>query len=432
MKTIKLLLIPTPGVKPEFLADLALVVVDKEEEKEASLTASIATEQQQHQQLWHSLPNEIVLEGYTRDAWAWKQQLPNTAAACTKNSLWQTLRVESTDGRNKLPGFLSYLKERQKSAYGRFNERSLWTVSYAVNSKPPSSSPKKESQQRQQTEPIRMNCRICTDFTRIGPKCNLQPLGAPVRSTNSSMSSSSSSSKAVAPAASSGFLGRLVGAQQRTNHHVAVATTTSSAIQPPMTASTSTSTTSPKSAQTVLSEFRQSMQEKMLDFDLQGESQPVLRVHIVLSHYTTGLMMTTTTAASDTNCAVTMELLKYIVYEAADEVNDAWVAMKEPSEFLDDVWVAVYKEGAVPLDVLEELNQGELPMEVRAAQKHVQEQHRRAAAAQQQGMQAHYGGPDDEEAEEEVEELAALNTKKRDRRTIEDYEKERKRGKPVP
>ena len=41
------------------------------------------------------------------------------------------------------------------------------------------------------------------------------------------------------------------------------------------------------------------------------------------------------------------------------EVNDAWIAHKEPSEFIDQVTICIYKEGAAPPEVLEEVNQGE-------------------------------------------------------------------------
>jgi hypothetical protein len=48
--------------------------------------------------------------------------------------------------------------------------------------------------------------------------------------------------------------------------------------------------------------------------------------------------------------------------------------------FMDDVVILVYKEGAAPDDVLEELNQGELPEEVRGQQRAIQEAQARLVA----------------------------------------------------
>ncbi len=130
-----------------------------------------------------------------------------------------------------------------------------------------------------------------------------------------------------------------------------------------------------------------------------------------------------------------MDVLKYMVYEAAEEVNEEWIAFKEPSEFLDEVIISIYKEGAAPPEVMEEINQGEVPEEVRGAQMAIVQERQRQAQYQEQkhlsqvkseairnmGSVSH-GGEDDEE-----EEMDALNTKKRDRRTIEDYEREKRK-----
>lgn len=126
-----------------------------------------------------------------------------------------------------------------------------------------------------------------------------------------------------------------------------------------------------------------------------------------------------------------MEVLKYIIYEQAEEVNEEWIASKEPSEFLDEVTICIYKEGEAPEDVLEDMNKAELPDEVRGQQRALQEQLLKAeqqrslklekfkqkAALQQQNAAA---GEQD---------FAVLNSQKRDRRTIEDYERESKRRK---
>jgi hypothetical protein len=90
MKQVELRLIPAPGQKPEFLAIVELV------------------HKQNVPDLWEHLPTVVVLEGYTRDAWA-----------SDTSTQWTTWQVESVDGRNKLPGFVKFLRDRQKTCFGR-------------------------------------------------------------------------------------------------------------------------------------------------------------------------------------------------------------------------------------------------------------------------------------------------------------------------
>ena len=118
---------------------------------------------------------------------------------------------------------------------------------------------------------------------------------------------------------------------------------------------------------------------------------------------------------------MTLDALKFIVYEAAEEVNEEWVAYREPSEFLDEVTIAIYKEGEAPPEVLEDMNSAELPDEVRGQQRAIQQERQRQeqlkAAKQDKSIQ--------KEALKHVEEeddFAALNQNKRDRRTLEEYE----------
>ena len=139
-KQLQLFLMPTPGAKPEFLATV----------EGTSKTP-----------LDSSLPDKIVLENYTRDPWAWK---PNP-------SVWQSFQVTSVDGRNKLPGFVNYLKQRQKSAYGRFGSTGVWIVSY-VQQQPQQAAAGKNNPTGSQ---YLMDCRIGTDMQKIA-HCSLKPI----------------------------------------------------------------------------------------------------------------------------------------------------------------------------------------------------------------------------------------------------------------
>jgi hypothetical protein len=265
----------------------------------------------------------------------------------------------------------------------------------------------------------------------------------------------------VKPAgAKSGLLGKLVGAQQRTNQHMistakasaGSASASASASSAPASSSSSSSnnasaapesalprheapppTAAAAAARTsleVFAEFRQSMQDKMLDFDM-AEDEEVVQVTVSLSEHTAGL-------SADDRAMVTMEVLKYMVYEAAEEVNEEWIVHKEPSEFVDEATFSVYKEGAAPPEVLEEVTRAELPDEIKAQQRAIAAERQRVAdQANQQHLQQVMlrasqrpdgNGPDnDDDGGGGDDQLEALNQRKRDRRTIEDYERE-KRG----
>jgi hypothetical protein len=232
-----------------------------------------------------------------------------------------------------------------------------------------------------------------------------------------------------------GLLGRLVAAQKRTNENVAKSLARpsgggpSSQRQPPAGGAGAAATATVaghllRTAQEVLQDFREQCQKTMLNFDL-AEEETTLRVPIVMNDHTAGL--TESEAAQ-----VTMEILKYMIYEAAEEVNEEWIAHKEPSEFIDDVVIVVYKEGAAPPEVLEEINKGELPMEVIGQQKALQDERAKQAAqaGARQKMQMEHRAHHGIEADDDLE---VLNTNKRDRRTVVDFERERqqdaKRGK---
>lgn len=400
------MLVPEPGKPPQALA--TVTVVDP----------SPAVSKVWNEVVAHS--KTVVLEGYTRDGWAWK---PGGGA----NALMPMV-VQSVDGKKKLPGFVKYLKDRQKCAYGRFlldGTTGMWVVSYV---------------QKPTGNEDRMECRIGVDLTKI-PGCTLSaapPGGAAAKAKVASPPVPPPAAASTSKRAGSGLLGKLVGAQKKTNQHVlesVAITQQQQQQQAPKTTTTAQSSSGggaslvagepvveTKTAQQVLSDFRADMEQKMLDFDISAESE--LKVPISLAQYTAGM--------TDADKAkVTMEILKYMVYEAAEEVNEEWIAHKEPSEFMDEIVVAVYKEGAAPLEVLEDINKGEMTEEMRAQQLALQGERMRqmSAVERKRAVEMESSAHLQYAAEEDTEEVAALNTKKRDRRTIEDYEREKKRGK---
>jgi hypothetical protein len=253
-----------------------------------------------------------------------------------------------------------------------------------------------------------------------------------------------------------GLLGNLVGAQKRTNLQVV-----SSSTKPTTTSNTSTTQQINNQQQAkamitvstsindndndnsnnnvaggamtsgqVLSEFRNEMEQQMLDFDISPEMS--MKVSVKLSDHVKKVQ------DSDKD-KVTMEVLKYIVYEAAEEVNEEWIAHKEPSEFMDECTIAIYKDPEeAPSEALEELNRAEIPEEMKAQQKMAEQQRRQQeikALRDQEQLQKEAlkqmaaGGSGNDGGDDDNDNLAVLNTQKRDRRTIEDYQREAKRFK---
>ena len=354
MPELHLHLIPTPGAKSEFLATVEVPASD-----------SVA----------RSLPSQVILEGYTRDAWAWK---PHPA--------WTTVEMSPTTpkAKEKLNGFLNYLKERQKCAYGRFSPAAVLVVSYIQS-------------------PDKATCRFTLDATQIS-NCTLVK---PKEKSTVAIASGNVQQQQQPTRKKSGMLGNLLGAQQRTQSHMN--TVHVNKPKPQGATTTSSTSTTTKTAQDVLQQFRQTMEQKMLDFDLQDDN--CLHVNVSLADVTKEL-------EGEEKTKVTMDVLKYIVYEQAEEVNEEWVGVKEPSEFMDDIVISVYKEA--PPEVLEEVNKAELPDEVRGQQRAIQEARQRAIAKQEATEERRRMAL----ATAEDEELATLNVKKRDRRTIEEIQRE--------
>ena len=118
---------------------------------------------------------------------------------------------------------------------------------------------------------------------------------------------------------------------------------------------------------------------------------------------------------------VTMDVFKYVVYEQVEELGvDKWIAAKEPTEFIDEVVIAVYKEGHAPADVLEDINKADLPDELRGLTRHMAESQSKTAQRKDKRsseviMKQNIVGEDN---------VVVLNTNKRDRRTLEQIQKD--------
>lgn len=432
---VELRLVPTPGSKPEFLALTRL------------FSTNAATNNTTVPSYWNEIDKLIVLEGYTRDSWSFDT-----------STKWISFKVESVDGKNKLPGFINYLRQRQKSAFGRYSNGMIFVVPY------------------KQMSSSTLQCRIAA-ISSI-PKCPIRPKSSSVTTSarqpeqQPSASASTTSTEGTDPTNNNqntskkkkgfGLLGNLVGAQKRTNQQVETSVIKkkkvppSSAIKPSNaggggsvgsgggdtgtnngpTAASSTSEQQQdvelKTAGQILAEFRQEMEQEMLDFDISPES--VLKVKIDVSS-----KLRQMSEEEQQTGRVTVDILKYIVYEQAEEVNEEWVAYKEPSEFMDEVTVAIYKEGQAPDDVMEEMNKAELPDEIKGQQRAIQEQQSKVQAQRDQkateekikAALAKRGIPYTTKKDagnngnngNDTGTISALNTNKRDRRTIEEIQR---------
>lgn len=379
VKAIELRLIPAPGQKAEFLAQM---------------------EPTSSPPWWESSSEKfVVLEGYTRDEWAL-----DTATQ------WHSVQVKSIDGRNKLPGFVNYLRERKKTAFGRFGGDSAFVVSH------------------KQMSNSTLACRVAPISTI--PNCPFKPKIAapPVAALPPKVAPAPPAAAGAKKKKGLGLLGNLVAGQQRTNQQVETAATkkasTVAVSTPAATAPTGNNTPEVgipaeelKTAGQVLSEFRQEMEQEMLDFDISPE--PLLKVKISVAE-----KLKLMTEEEKQSGRVTMEILKYIVYEQAEEVNEEWIAFKEPSEFMDEVTIAIYKEGEAPPEVLEDVNKAELPDEIRGQQQALVQERARVEA--QRANKIAKANQKEAMKGEEMDDFATLNSNKRDRRTIEDFEREKR------
>ena len=411
MGPIEIRLVPTPGAKPEFLAKIEPI---KKEDSPSQLWQSIAS---------HN--NVLVLEGYTRDSWALD----------TTTTKWSSIQVKSIDGRNKLPGFVKYLRERKKACFGRFvmsmssanNRHNLTTFVWVIPFK--------------QTSSTQLSCRVAP--IESIPNCRLRPKSSATAPAATSGQKSLGTGKVQAQSSTGkqkkkgfGLLGNLVGAQRRTNHQVVTANT-ATAQRSTAASGDNKRTHQPEqededgsganesmalvSSGKILADFRHEMEQKMLDFDIAPDMS--MKVPVKLSDHTKRVQ------ESDKD-KITMEVLKYIVYEQAEEVNEEWIAHKEPSEFTDEIIVAIYKDAeSAPADVIEEMNKAEIPEEVKAEQNMAEKKRRQQEAnalriqeaLHRQALRKMAAGGEGEAGSGG---LSVLNTEKRDLRTIEEIQQD--------
>jgi hypothetical protein len=379
------------------------------------------------------LPFELVIDEYTREPWS-------SGKATNDDGVWGSCYLVSTDGRNKLGGFLRYLQDRKKAAVARFESldahaapggRAVLVVPYDPPPAVPgedlpegvdgsrvvfvkylrdenilkrdrldSSKPQPQKRapharvgeiQSTQAETQRQ-LQQSQNQTRQGREPQQQParerMPIPSRSAPSS-------------GRGGGLLGNLLGAQRRTENHLDKVR----AKKDSMTFDPSTG------AAGCINAFRAKVSSELEAF----KADPSLfstRIPIALASLVR-------LVPPDERDRVTMDVFRFAVYEQVEEVGmDRWVAAKEPSEFMDECVITVYKEGHCPEEVLMEMNKGELPDEIKGQARHTVESQSKAILRKGKKM--------DEQMVKNsiVDNVVVLNTNKRDRRTLEQIQKD--------
>ena len=415
------------------------------------------------------LPFEITLDAYTRDAWSSSEFHRDGVSFC---NVW----MKSTDGRQRLPGFISYLKERKKSAYSIFTSprsdpatgkirpnHAVFIVPYDPPPLPPldpgiTSDPSIEyifirycldgADALLQTNHTKEDEHEQGDGSRSShiPNNIVLPQEISLKknpkeihksTTNTTTTTTAIKTQPLAPLAKqpmNGFLGKLVSKQERTQHIISTVSSSTSTLKknesnPSTTTTTTTTTTdesssSHSSAQQVIHAFRLEMEEKLLEF-VQSSHTNIL-IPISLAVHTRKLSPSIPNYLYELS-NISMDVLKFIVYEQVQDVlGDLYVAVvdseNDHSLFMDELSIRVYKPGCAPQKVLDEVCTGDVPDEVQrqnqvVREARLQEHKKRMRVVEQESIQSkkHCCGEG---------EMESLDQKKRDRRTMEEIQRE--------
>mmetsp|Transcript_4035 Transcript_4035/g.9125 ORF Transcript_4035/g.9125 Transcript_4035/m.9125 type:complete len:430 (-) Transcript_4035:1145-2434(-) len=410
MNETTILLSGDPKAKPEFLATVEPTIP---------------------RQLPFSLPFELVLDGYTREPWSSGKTNQNNGDQQQQNHEWQTGYLVSTDGRNRLSGFMQYLQGRKKAAVAKFEAsdalpsssttpsgKAILVVPYDPPPIPSEELPDgvdksqlmfvkylRDENILKRDDP---NAKKLQQQKMLQQQQKLMQEKQKQHQQQQIMQQKKQQSQKKIPsqpAPSSnrrgGLLGNLLGAQRRTENHLDMVRGSKSTNDEAFDPTTG--------AAGCINAFRDKISAEFEKFKSDSTTFTT-KISISL-----GAMVKS--VPIDEREKVTMDVFKFTVYEQVEEVGmDQWIAAKEPSEFMDECVINVYKEGHCPEDVLEDVNKGELPDEIKGQARHLVE-------AQSKAIQRK-GKKKDEQMEKQANMgedngMVGLNTNKRDRRTLE-------------
>mmetsp|Transcript_4655 Transcript_4655/g.9509 ORF Transcript_4655/g.9509 Transcript_4655/m.9509 type:complete len:505 (+) Transcript_4655:56-1570(+) len=392
MNETTILLSPSPGdpnVTPDFLATVEpLTLLPRDPSVQSASSSSPKDDYFSSSSL--TLPFEIVLDGYTREPWSSGAQPPYDTDSGDVNNPWKCGYLQSTDGRNRLPGFFQYLQSRKKAALAKFepspldgtafsngssvdaasgNFKALLVVPYdpppipdhlklpdgvhsnqlifvkylgderLIFKKKRDKSAEEQKRKMMQVQQLQQEQQKKM-MMQQKQKQQMQIRQQKMMQQNSQQHNQQQQSSTK----KGGLLGSLLGAQRRTENHLQM-------VRAKKTSSTDPLSSDPPAtgAAGAISSFRTKISTQLQRFH-DDPTSFVEKVCISLPDLVRGVPV-------EDREKVTMDVFKYVVHEQVEEVGmDRWVAAKEPGAFLDECVICVYKEGHCPKDILEEIN----------------------------------------------------------------------------
>lgn len=418
-----------PSAKPDFLATVEPILP---------------------KQLPFTLPFELIFDGYTRESWSsgGSKDTSISEGQQSSNDEWQSCYLISTDGRNRLPGFLQYLQGRKKAALCKFDNddaissKSLLVVPYDPPPLPLDKLPNgidinqvlfvrylrdknmlkkkgndddsdaakvieqqevldQQKRVKQQQQFIQLKQQQKEKQMKIQQQ-KIVPIPQKKTPISTAQPSSSTNKKG---GVGSGLLGKLLGKQRKTETHLDLVRGEKNSSDMAFDPTTG--------AAGCINAFRTKMSTELEQF----KSNPTIHIHKI----TISLSELIKSVPTNERDKVTLDVFKFTVYEQVEEVGmDKWIAAKEPTEFfMDECIINVYKGGHCPPDVLEDINKAELPDEIKGATRHIVDTQSKAIqrkeAKKHAKLNKETGGEDN---------VVVLNSNKRDRRTLEQIQKD--------
>jgi hypothetical protein len=353
------------------------------------------------------LPFEITLDRYTRDSWSLLKS--------SNDKVWKSCWFKSIDDKRRLPGFLQFLKSRKKAAFGKFEsplpDERTGEINTAIFLVPFEQPPLVVRPRNDSGEGGKGDCifvKYCMDERKATARTTVMNSSKQAAiDIHQHSNQGNSNLKDTTPGVGSrggGLLGNLLGATRRTNQHLDTVRSQKK--------SKATIETGALTWNQVVNGFREKIEKQLINF---GQSTLTeMKILINLAD------MTREIQSSEEKANVTMKVLEFIVFESVEEINDEWTPYKQPGEFMDECTIVIYKDGHVPLEVQEDLNRGEIPDELRQEQRAMRDAMSREEKKRIKMIQ------DDNLKKAAVQnvEVSVLNTEKRDRRTIEEIQKD--------
>ena len=211
---------------------------------------------------------------------------------------------------------------------------------------------------------------------------------------------------------SSGLLGNLLGKSHRTNQHLDSV--------PQRKKEKQMNQIDTLSSGQVITKFRDKVEQMFKE--LESSTNTEVKISISMADLTREM------TSMEEKEKVTLKVLEFVVNEAVEDINEEkneeWTPYKEPGEFMDEANIIVYKTGHVPAEVMEDLNRGEIPDEMKQQQRAMREamereENKKLKTLQRQNLKKAAG---------EHAGISMLGTNRRDRRSIEEIQKDMVEG----